>query len=453
MNQLSAKDLEEFQAFRNRVNIIFVVDHAGRSGNVFFQTIFDQHPEILACPIMNYLYSYVLTNLGEGNFFESKVARNTCSQDTLFSVVYSDLTERTRDTIRRFGGDPDAPLDRERVRDVFDGLLSNQDLISRKELLLTMYFSLAKGLGRDVEGIKYIMCPDSISLRYESAVDGFSGKIIDFVLKDFPSAKLIHLVRDPRAGFASSVHQFINQLGNVYGLKLGNFWNRLLRLARCDFDWDSVFVFGFWLIYFRQTYDAIMRKREQYPSHFITVRNEDLNLNFRETMSDLAKSLDFQMLETWSSEFQPTLLGRLWGGVGAYNNNTHKNRHGPLANDPDEVSKRATGPNEYVTKRWRSRMKIHEIEIVERLLADEMKAFGYEPLIPVFQDNAICPLWQLLARPLSGELPSLSWVLRGCHQSAIEVCHRLFYLLVFPVFFVASRLSFLTFMKQGSVFK
>lgn len=453
MNKSLAADLAEFQSFKDRVNIIFVVDHAGRSGNVFFQTIFDQHPGIIACPVMNYLYSYMLTQLGEHDFFESKVAGNVCSQNTYFSTVYSDLTEGVRSSIRRFGGDPDAPLDRERVRHAFDGLLSNKNQISRKELLLSMYFSLAKGLGRDVGGIKYIMCPDSISLRYETAIDGFSGKIIDFVLQDFPNAKLIHLVRDPRAGLASSVHQFINQLGNIYGLKLGNFWNRFLRLARRDFDWDSVFVFGFWLIYFRQTYEAIMRKREQYPNHFMTVRNEDLNLKFRETMCHLAKTLDFQMLETWSNGFQPTLLGLPWGGVGAYNNNTQKNQQGPLANDSDDVSRRATGPNEYVTKRWRTRMKAHEIEIVERLLASEMKVFGYEPVNPVLCGSASHPLWVLFALPLSGELPSLSWILGGRHQSVMEVCHRLFYSLVFPIFFVASRLSFLSFMKQGRVFK
>ena len=217
--------------------------------------------------------------------------------------------------------------------------------------------------------ISYIMCPDSISLRNETALDGFSGKVIDYVVEDFPNARLIHLERDPRAGFASSNHQFVNQLGNMYGLKIGQFWSRLVRLIRRDFDWDSVFVSGFWLIYYRQTFKAVMQKRIKYQKQFLTVLNEDLNLNFVPTMKWLVGELCIDMLELWFNDFRPTMLGKPWLGTGAYNNYYQTYIYGPLTNDPDSLSQNISGPNAYVTQRWKTRLKANEVFLLEGLVS------------------------------------------------------------------------------------
>ena len=441
-----------FIEFKARVNIVFVIDHAGRAGNGFFQTIFDQHPQVIGCPWMHYVYSYVIAEYGEDDRLDARAVWQHWRGTIYFSLLYEDLNEERRAFITRIGGDPAACLDREVVRCAFDEILLGRDTITRKDLVLAIFYSYAAGLGRDPGKIAYIMSPDSISLRSEKAMEGFSGRVVDVVLRDFPQARLIHLVRDPRAGFASSNHQFVNQLGNMYGLKLGNFWHRLRRLLRRDLDWDSVFVFGFWLIYFRQTFEVVMRKREQYEEHFTTVRNEDLNLNFVATVGKLADGLGIDRLDIWSADFQPTMLGRPWTGTGAYNSQYQKHRYGPLRNDPDDVARNVTSPNAYVTQRWRSRLSANEILIVEAMLAPELEAFGYEFLYWQGGPQDERRLRRALWKPLRGELPTPRWLLDGRHVGARELADRVFYCIAFPVFYVASRVIFSALLRNSGIF-
>lgn len=444
---------ETFAEFRKRVNIIFVVDHAGRAGNGFFQTIFDQHPQVIACPWMHYVYSYVLTDFGEQDQLDAHAAWEHWRGTTYFGLLYDELDEERRGFITKMGGDPDAPLDRDALRRCFDKILQDKDEIERRDLILAIFYSYAIGLGRDTGKIRYIMCTDSISLRYENAMAEFSGKVVDFVVHDFPAARLVHLERDPRAGLASSNHQFVNQLGNMYGLKLGNFWLRLTRLIRRDFDWDSVFVFGFWLIYFRRTFDAIMKKRADYGQRFVTIRNEDLNLNFSSTTMSIASELGIASLDSWTNDFQPTMLRRPWTGTGAYNSRYQKHVYGPLKNDPEHVARKVTGPNAYVTKRWRTQLSPVQIFIVEGLLALELKEFGYEFLFwrggPIDEAR----LQRIIWRPLPGELPSLRWVLDSRFTGMRDLVDRVFYCIAFPIFYVASRFVFLSIIRTTNIFK
>jgi len=442
----------EFSSFTANTNIIFVIDHAGRAGNGFFQTIFDQHPQVIACPWMHYVYSYIITACGEHDQLDAHLVWETWRESRYFSLLYHDLDDGGRRFVRKFGGDPDSSLDRSVIRATFDALLLGKTHISRKDLIAAMFFSYARGLGRDTGKIRYILSPDSISLRFESAMSGFSGKVVDFVIHDFPSARLIHLERDPRAGFASTNHQFVNQLGNMYGLKPGQFWRRLLRLLRCDFDWDSVFVFGFLLIYFRQTFRVVMRKRSEYPEKFITVLNEDLNLSFVPTMQKLAKTLDIDWLPAWTNDFRPTMLGREWTGTGAYNSQYQTSVHGPLKNDPDHVARSVSGPNAYVTQRWRSRLKKNEIFIVERLLAAELRHFDYEFVYSADRLRSHRELLLNLWAPLNGEMPSLLWLSAGARLGGKELFGRLFYTMTFPVFYISARLVFLGLIKRGRMF-
>lgn len=452
MELVPAIVMDEFYAFRDRVNLILVVDHAGRAGNGFFQTIFDQHPQVIACPWMHYVYSYILTEYGEEEQFDARRVWEHWRGTIYFTLLYNDLDDARRRFIMKIGGDPEAELDRAAVRRIFDGVVLGRGLISRKDLIAAIFYSFAIGLGRDTRTIRYIMCPDSISLRNESAMTGFSGKVVDFAVKDFPNARLIHLERDPRAGFASSNHQFVNQLGNMYGLKIGQFWSRLIRLFHREFDWDSVFIFGFWLIYFRQTFKAVMQKRARYPGQFLTVRNEDLNLNFVPTMKWLVGELCIDMLDSWEDDFRPTMLGKVWTGTGAYNSQYQTNVYGPLQNDPDSLSRNVSGPNAYVTQRWRTRLKPNEIFIVEGLLASEINYFGYELTSWRGSIEDKRHLFLNLWRPLKGELPTLQWILKGRFVGLRDFLDRVFYLFAFPIFYVCARIVFVVIIREGRIF-
>lgn len=459
---MNLDDLKKFEDFKNNTNLIFVVDHAGRAGNGFFQTIFDLHPEVIVCPWIHYLYSYIIEEFGDKNIIKSIDAWNFIKNSHYFACVYHDLevehtsffrtsskTFSSREFITKMGGDANVDLNRSLLRKLFDSILLSSDNISRHDLLCAIYYSYAISAKREIRDIKYIMTADSISTRKEFALNGFSAEIIDTVVLDFPSVKIIHLERDPRAGIASTNHQFINSLGNMYGLHFGNFWKRLIRLIRMDFDWDCVFVFGFWLLYYRQTYESIMKKREVYKDLFITVRNEDLNLDFNNTMKKLSAKIEISMLKTWTDKFQPTMLGSLWKGTGAYNSNYQENKFGPLENDSDDLAKKAIGPNAHVTKRWKSKLSKTEIFIIESLLAPELKFFDYDFMYwnDNFSNNK--RLKRLLWFPLSGELPKLTWVLKSRHFGIKEFFNRIFYIFFFPIFYIFSRIIFLRIIKKN----
>lgn len=441
-----------FADFLERVELIFVLDHAGRAGNGFFLTIFDQHPEVLACPWMHYVYSYIVSEFGEGEIDCGRL-RDFWTREFYFRFLYNDLDDALADELRRFGADPDAPLDRARVRQVFDGFLEGRAQMSRKELVVLTYYAFAAGLGRDLGQVRYIMVADSISLRSESPFTGFSGRVIDAAVHDFPEARLIHLVRDPRAGFASTRHQFVNSLGNMYGIRWGSYWRRFRRLLRRDWDWDSVFVFGFWLVYFAAAFRAAERKKAQYARRFTTIRNEDLNLNFEPSIAALAIRLGVRCPPAWGgAPFVPTMLGRPWTGTGAYNSRYQTHRYGPLANDREEVARQVTGPNAYVTERWKTRLSRSEIYLIERLLAPEIRAYGYA-FLEYRPGRRQAGRFELaLAVPLTGELPSPLWILKGFRLGLAEVVQRLFYLYAFPLFYVAARLVLRDIVRRGRVF-
>ena len=61
-----AEDLAALKEAAGRVNLAAVIDSSGRGGNLFFLTLFDLHPEVACCPVVQYSYSYAMAEFGEG---------------------------------------------------------------------------------------------------------------------------------------------------------------------------------------------------------------------------------------------------------------------------------------------------------------------------------------------------------------------------------------------------
>lgn len=440
---------EEFSIFCERTEVIAVLDHSGRAGNTFFVTIFDGHPEVIANPLAHYFYSHFVATFGDADELDSRTAHQFASKAWYFRVVYGTLDNGNASLVHKFGGDPEAPVDRPALSRVFDEIVLACPTISRRNLLLACYFAYAIGIGRDIGKIKYILIDDAITLRTETPFTGFSGRIVDSVVGDFPSARLVHLIRDPRAAFASTNHQFVNALGNEYGIHWGNYRRNLRRLWAGEPGWDGVFIFGFLLLFFHQAFLAIERKKTQYPQNFMLVRNEDLNLRFVGAMQSVCERLGIGFLEEWRNpNYVPTMVGRPWRGMGAYNNAYQTQRFGPLENEPDAVSRKIAGPNRHVTERWRNRLSRREIFIIEWFLRSELTRYDYPFLELRDQNAAVACLFRSLALPLQGELPTLKWVLRGRRVSLREVFDRMFFTLSFLPFYIGSRLMMLRFIRE-----
>lgn len=441
--------LQNFKKFSQQVNFIGVIDHA-RAGNCFFLTIFDQHNEVLSCPWLQYVYSFIITTFGDNDKLDSKYVLEKWPKQQYFKLIHSEIDDDAKNFIKRIGGNPYAKINRKIVRNTFSDILSLNKYITRHDLVIATYYAYALGVGRNPKTIKYIMTSDAISLRSESVFSGYSGKVIDFIFNDFPNAYIVHLIRDPRACVASVAHQFINQLGNMYGINATNAFHRIYKIINLKFERDSVFVFGFWLMYYSQTYRAIMRKKNQYSSHFICVRNEDLNLSFCETMRYLSCELKINYFSDWNmnENFQPTMLKDPWKGVGAFNSQYSPSTR--LENDPHTVSLHSTGPNRHVTERWKSKLKKNEILLIEKFLSHEFSSFGYE-----LQNNRFSKwrwMWALF-KPLRGELPCIRWLANGWKSGKEIFRDRLFYTFVWPLYYILVRWAFVRVVNNTCVFK
>ena len=439
--------------FLEETSLVAVLDHSGRAGNSFFLTVFDQHPQVLCCPLVHYLYSYILTELGDAREYDTSRVRWFVQERSYHRLVFQDVSQESGALIHKIGGDPAAAVDREHLRRTFDDLLGDRQTISRRELVLLPYLAYAVALGRRPEDVRYVMVSDAVSLREESVCSAFSGRVVEAMVADFSQARLISLVRDPRATFASPRHQFVNSLGNMYGIKLGNALRRMAQLLRRDLDPDSCCVYLYWLMYISQASRTVYRKKRSHAEQFLTVRNEDLNTRFVETLDGICDWLGVETLDCWSDEgYEPTMLGQPWAGMGAYNSRYQPNVHGPLRNDPDEVSRKVTGPNEYVTRRWRTRLNAREIELIERLFREEIVDLGYEILHDDPSRSDLRCFLRTALLPFEGELPSLRWLRAGLGLGLREFADRCFYAAVLPPYYVASRLILMDLMLRKRFF-
>src|SRR3979409_528819 len=84
---------EKFEVFARRGNLIVAIDHSGRAGNGVFQAIFDQHPEVLTCPWMHYVYSYIETEFGSPGILDCARAGDFLTTKTYFRYVYLDVDD------------------------------------------------------------------------------------------------------------------------------------------------------------------------------------------------------------------------------------------------------------------------------------------------------------------------------------------------------------------------
>jgi hypothetical protein len=442
----AARLAENFQTLNNRLNLIFVFDHVGRSGNGFVLGIFDQHPQVATSHWVHYVYSYLITEFGDDPELDSERACEFIMRNSYFRYVFSDLDDEIAAHIYKAGGDPDTQYDRRLCRDVFRAIVLAAPVISRRDLVAAAYYATLAGMGRDTAELRYIMVADSVSLRTEHVLQGFSGKVMQAALHDFPQMKAVSLVRDPRAMFASNRHQFVNVLGNMYAVTPASACRRLRELWRCDFRMYST-VWPFWLTYGAATTRCIYRLRRQYGAYFRVLRNEDLNLHFVPTMERVAGWLGIDMLPQWhAASYVPTSMGMPWKGTGAYNSRYQPRTNGMLANDPQHVAEGSAGPNSHVTTRWRSKLAPHEIRLLELLFAEELEELGYDSACG---KAARLSVRSCLLRPFRGELPSASWIVRGLRESLAEGGRRLFYAVVFPVYYAVARVAVWRLYRKG----
>lgn len=384
--------LEDLEHLR-KVNLCIVVDH-GRAGNMFFMRLFDQHPEVLVIARVGYFYTALLDLFEGRETVNGQEAYRWLVYRSNFESIGAEMTPEIEADCRSRGEDPEAPIDRVAARQVLELLLAQKDQVTRRDLFYAMHLAYAKGMKLNLRKYKYIFLnDDAVTQQYGRAT-------IDVLKADFEQVKVIHLVRDPRANFASLRHQYVNSYGTMYPLKPRRIWKATLS--------NSVWL---WILQYtthgaRKLHD--LRARFD-PGDFRIVKIEDVNRQFVKIMKELTDWLGVCWYEPWSdSQYTLTSMGRPWRGISAYKSHYQINTTGPLSNEADDKGPRFARPNVQVTENWKRHVKNREIKFIEAVYFEELQDLKYDPqFIKLSDDKAKGLFWSLL--PLDGEFPRWRW--------------------------------------------
>jgi len=432
--------LQAAEDFIERAHLAVVFDHA-RAGNMFFLTLFDQHEEVLCSPALHYIYSYFYAAFAEEDLLDARAAHRFATETSYFKYLYPPENRENQWFLTRHGVAPDIELDRSVVRETFDELILSQETVSRRRVIAALYAAYALGTGRNLNNFKYVLVSDAISLRTETVFAPFSASVVDLMLNDFEEPKLVHLVRDPRASYASFNQEYTNELGNTYGLTAFNPISQFRNLITLKQNDRKGCVFLMTMAYFVSGSKTMNRLKTRLASLFKTVRNEDLNLEFETTIRDLVEWLGVRAHEGWfEPDYAPTSIGRTFLGVGAYHKSYVQNQGGPLKHDPLGVSRKVTGPNKYVTERWKERLCEREKAMLECVFFDDLVHYNY-PFHYINETSgprSSTFLWGSLL-PMTGEIPGVRWLFAGGDRPIRWFLDRLLYYVYLIPFYVTSR--------------
>ena len=407
--------------------IILMMDHS-RAGNVFFMRVFDQHPHIHCVPFVNYFFTTMLRELGTRRHvgFDEAVALLNLSD---FGEIYRDIDDDARRRFQRMGDDIDGPIDRAMVRHVIAIVLSDKIKISIRDIVTAYNLAYAIATNQTLDNKQYIIMADSLS--------DTPSLLRDYIEDEYPDSRIVHLVRDPRACFASVRHQYVSQHGSMYPT--------VRKFTR-----DITFQYGgIWLYAIVSALGGAQAlrawERARTPETFRRVRNEDVNTKFVNIMQNLSDWLGVPFFEYWAEpDYYPTSNGRPWRGISAYSPQFTSHDSQELS---DEDKKLLPRPNREVTERWRKRVTPSELALIEALMHDEMKVMGYKPDYPVAPKS----IWSIvrLSLPLfRDELPTLNFTETWGHKE--RTLERILRPFLLPFMYIFSRFKMVRFFIKGS---
>jgi len=271
----------------------------------YFQYFKSYRNEVYGANVANFDYNSPLSD----NFWNENLSLDKIiSEGALGAEINNTTLEEIIDLIKKYAG-----RDSEKIIP----LLSNVKASNYKELLIELVFIIYEAYGND-------------STKFVGFKSTFSELFIAPIVRAFPGSKIICVVRDPRAIFASQIVP--------------------------KKDYPLLYVVRQW----RKSIEYILKSIKE--ENVIVIRYEDMVDNPEHFMKDMSKFIGV--------EYEPNMINPSKykdGGGGAWSQNSSY-----------EDSKKRQGINNKNKDRWRDILSKNEIQIIEDLCGTEMKIFGYD---------------------------------------------------------------------------
>jgi hypothetical protein len=289
----------------------FICGHR-KSGTTLLANLLDGHSQLAVYPVdLVLLYAYFPD-------FIRKHDDPGMRRERLDRILFADLRQRLDATLIDVNA---------LARNFFDGLRDEE--LGEPAVLI----------GRLMAAFQSVSAQTAETRRWglfkETSIEIYAAEI----LKWFPDARFIHLMRDPRDNFAAlaaGVDSYYSRMGEDHNRTLASLLNRVRT--------------GFRM--------AQHNRAALGEDRYLTVRFEDITAAPEASMRRVA---DFLGIAFEDSMLTPTMLGRPSGG-----------------NAFDGVA--TFDVNRRNVDRWRERISPQDAQVIEFHLAEEMAAFGYDPV-------------------------------------------------------------------------
>ena len=322
------------------INTVFLVC-AGRAGSGFLQSMLDSHPEILMLPMelkfLDHWNRYcegknldldeilkIWTKKSKISSFKDGILYGIDSNEKFSNCNIEIYTKNLREILRRVG-------------------------LSKKNVFYALHEAYAKSIDQDLNLIKIIV--------------EFSARSIEInqIIKSFPNAKFIEVVRDPRANYISSKNLILHSNKNLVLTNQNKFTNLLIRILK-DLNTD----------YENMQKNLYSRNKNRW----LIIRHEEMHLN---NIKTIKKLINWLQISFHPSLNESTLGGHQWKGNSS-------------------SGKSVLGVSRDLVNRWRSDITSTEKNLIEFLFFNSFDYYSYNLEKPINKLTL-----KILLTPIKGE--------------------------------------------------
>ncbi|CAN5530408.1 hypothetical protein BH11BAC1_BH11BAC1_11450 [soil metagenome] len=323
MDQLTFDEfVSRVESGRVRIGFQLVV---GRGGSLFLHSLLDNHQQVLSYPGMLNFYESIAPMLNS----ESIGLKQIISEELAFwneiMMPYNVQSHLGREK------EISISIDTERIAELTLEA-AGEKLNDRKILFLALNFAIGSFFKKNMNDVRMIYCQEHTSHPTE--------KMFRNALDDFPEARFICMLRDPRANYIS-----------IKGWEEKRYFMNVKAWEVQQFQPD---LFAELCIYW---YSNMLKLACSFQQNFFIMRLEDLQAD---RASLIKKLVEFFQLEYSDRLEETTFQGALW--------------HGDNFSPKQPGFRTSANPS-----KWQNELPVLKQVILEIILKKEMKALNYLP--------------------------------------------------------------------------